>query len=107
MTVVKVAGGSSGLGRTIIDGMKVSLIQKFHPAAVSALQLGQTKRLPGHKAIYDFWSKREFQWVQSQLGVWFEGGLFDLKPTQTSNDTFPEIESMRVGDFLQKCLRAA
>ncbi|KAH8589852.1 nmrA-like family protein [Bisporella sp. PMI_857] len=63
---------------------------------------GQSTELPGQAAAYNFLPREVVQSFASTFGLWFEEGAFNLKPTKTLNDQFPEITTIKVKDILTK-----
>ncbi|GAB1316920.1 hypothetical protein MFIFM68171_07130 [Madurella fahalii] len=66
------------------------------------LKLGQITELPGQASLYEFFPKPFLQAVGAAFGLWFDEGVFDLKPAKFLNETFPEIQPLKVKELLDK-----
>ncbi|EEU36823.1 uncharacterized protein NECHADRAFT_42269 [Fusarium vanettenii 77-13-4] len=70
--------------------------------SLDLLLSGQITELPSHPSLYSQMPKEQIQALFSTFGVWFEKGLFNLKPTtKTLNDVFPEIHARTVKEILE------
>ncbi|KAH6995317.1 hypothetical protein EDB80DRAFT_755383 [Ilyonectria destructans] len=79
---------------------------KFDAAydSTEKLKSGRVAELPGHVSTYDFVPKEAVEFFSSILGLWITEGVFDSRPARTLNNEFPEIETMKVKDILNKAL---
>jgi hypothetical protein len=69
---------------------------------VEKLKSGQTTELPGQISLYAFLPKEILQYMIAVHGVWFEEGVYNLKPTRFLNDQFPEIKPIKVKEILKQ-----
>ena len=70
--------------------------------SLEKLKAGQTTELPAQIQIYAFLPKEAFQYTVGVHGVWFEEGIYDLKPERFLNEQFPEIELLTVKGILEQ-----
>ncbi|KAH6668598.1 hypothetical protein F5X68DRAFT_249384 [Plectosphaerella plurivora] len=75
---------------------------KFNVAhdPVELLREGKTTELPGHKAMYPFFTKERVQAVMASFGEMFDVGIFDLKAERTIDQEFPDIKRHSVKELL-------
>ncbi|KAL6365695.1 hypothetical protein LRP88_01696 [Fusarium phalaenopsidis] len=70
--------------------------------SLDLLLSGQITELPSHPSLYSQMPKDQIQALFATFGVWFEKGLFELKPTnKTLNEVFPEIHARTVKEVLE------
>ncbi|KAJ4186791.1 hypothetical protein NW755_007523 [Fusarium falciforme] len=70
--------------------------------SLDLLLSGQITELPSHPSLYSQMPKDQIQALFATFGVWFEKGLFDLKPTNTTlNEVFPKIHARTVKEVLE------
>lgn len=69
---------------------------------VEKMKLGQTTELPGQVSLYSFMPKESLQYIIAAHGVWFEEGVYNLKPTRFLNERFPEIKPIKVKEVLHQ-----
>ncbi|UPL03669.1 hypothetical protein LCI18_014603 [Fusarium solani-melongenae] len=70
--------------------------------SLDLLLSGQITELPSHPSLYSQMPKDQIQALFATFGVWFEKGLFELKPTnKTLNEVFPEIHARTVKEILE------
>ncbi|KAK3326680.1 hypothetical protein B0H66DRAFT_551497 [Apodospora peruviana] len=69
--------------------------------SLEKLSKGEITELPSHPPIYPFFPKQMLQGIFAAFGIFFEKGLFDLKPTtQTLNEEFPDIKARTVKEII-------
>ena len=66
------------------------------------MKSGQTTELPGQVALYSILPKEILQYMISVHGVWFEEGVYNLKPVRFLNDQFPQIKPIKVKELLEQ-----
>ncbi|KAJ3464815.1 hypothetical protein MRS44_009601 [Fusarium solani] len=70
--------------------------------SLDLLLSGQITELPSHPSLYSQMPKDQIQALFATFGVWFEKGLFELKPTnKTLNEVFPEVHARTVKEVLE------
>ncbi|KAG4430434.1 hypothetical protein IFR05_014077 [Cadophora sp. M221] len=69
---------------------------------IEKLQTGQITELPSHPSFYPFFPKEILQGMFSALGIMFEKGFFDLKPSHTLNEEFDDIKPLTVAELISK-----
>ncbi|KAM6525801.1 hypothetical protein FALCPG4_011336 [Fusarium falciforme] len=70
--------------------------------SLDLLLSGQITELPSHPSLYSQMPKDQIQALFATFGVWFEKGLFELKPTnKTLNEVFPKIHARTVKEVLE------
>ncbi|KAI8717075.1 NmrA domain-containing protein [Fusarium sp. LHS14.1] len=70
--------------------------------SLDLLLSGQITELPSHPSLYSQMPKDQIQALFATFGVWFEKGLFNLKPiNKTLNEVFPEIHARTVKEILE------
>lgn len=67
---------------------------------VEKLKTGQVTELPSHKHLYSFFPKEALQGLFANFGRMFDAGEFDLKPSHTLNEEFPEIKARTVRQLI-------
>ncbi|KAL2127849.1 hypothetical protein VTI74DRAFT_10088 [Chaetomium olivicolor] len=60
--------------------------------SVEKLRTGQITELPSHPSLYPFFPKQMLQGFFAAFGIMFEQGEFDLQPSYSLNDQFPDIK---------------
>ncbi|KAF7554088.1 hypothetical protein G7Z17_g3149 [Cylindrodendrum hubeiense] len=70
--------------------------------SIEDLEAGMWTDLPGQVEAYKFFSKDQFQGFIIPYSLWLEAGAFDLKPTKTLNNLFPEIKTSTVKELLER-----
>ncbi|KAL2850086.1 NAD(P)-binding protein [Aspergillus pseudodeflectus] len=73
--------------------------------SIEKLSKGEITELPSHPAIYPFFPKAMLQGFFAAFGIFFEKGLFDLKPAHTLNEEFPEIKARTVREIIDAAWR--
>jgi hypothetical protein len=68
---------------------------------VTTMKAGQTTELPGQVPMYAFLPKEILQYMIAVHGLWFEEGVYDLKPKRFLNDDFPQIKPIKVKELLE------
>lgn len=68
--------------------------------SVKKLEASQITELPSHGNLYSFFPREMLQGLFAAFGRMFEEGDFDLKPSRTLNDVFPEIKARGVKKLL-------
>ncbi|KAK5069143.1 hypothetical protein LTR64_008704 [Lithohypha guttulata] len=63
---------------------------------IEKLKTGQITELPSHPPFYPYFPKQMLQGMFAAFGNMFENGVFDLKPSHTLNQDFPEIKPKTV-----------
>jgi hypothetical protein len=86
-----------------MTGTKFSVIYD----SVEKLKSGQTSELPAQVALYSFLPKDILQYMIAVHGLWFEEGVYNLKPTRLLNDQFPEIKPITVKEILRQAWKMA
>jgi hypothetical protein len=71
------------------------------------MKTGQTTELPGQVPMYALLPKEILHYMVAAHGVWFEEGVYDLKPERFLNDDFPEIKTMTVKEVLEAAWKKA
>ncbi|KAK4248804.1 isoflavone reductase [Corynascus novoguineensis] len=71
------------------------------------LKSGQTTELPGQVPLYSFFPKPVMHSMIAAFGLWFEDGVFDLKPVRFLNESFPEIKPLTVKEMLDKSWKSS
>ena len=66
------------------------------------MKSGQTTELPSQVALYSILPKEILQYMISVHGVWFEEGVYNLKPVRFLNDQFPQIKPIKVKELLEQ-----
>ncbi|KAM5343776.1 hypothetical protein ACJ41O_012313 [Fusarium nematophilum] len=61
---------------------------------------GKITELPSHPSLYSQMPKEQIQALFATFGVWFEKGLFHLRPKKTLNQIFPEIKARTVREIV-------
>ena len=73
--------------------------------SIEKLSKGEITELPSHPSIYSFFPKPMLQGFFAAFGIFFEQGLFDLKPARTLNEEFPEIKARTVKEIIDAAWR--
>jgi hypothetical protein len=68
--------------------------------SIEKLSKGEITELPSHQLIYSVFPKPMLQSFFAAFGIFFEEGLFDLKPAHTLNEEFPEIKARTVKEII-------
>jgi len=68
--------------------------------SIDKLKTGQITELPCHPMFYPFFPKENLQRMFSGIGVMFETGVFDLKPSHTLNEEFQSIKPKTVKELV-------
>ncbi|KAF1815603.1 NAD(P)-binding protein [Eremomyces bilateralis CBS 781.70] len=68
--------------------------------SIEKLKTGQITELPSHPPFYPFFPKQMLQGMFAAFGIMFENGVFDLKPSRTLNDDFPDIKPMTIRELI-------
>ncbi|KAF5004114.1 hypothetical protein FDECE_9387 [Fusarium decemcellulare] len=89
----------------IAEKVKGERFQVVHDT-LEKLLAGTITELPSHPLLYSQMPKELIQALFATFGVWFEQGLFHLKPTKTLNMIFPEIVARTVEDILTEGWKA-
>ncbi|KAK3362517.1 hypothetical protein B0T25DRAFT_524497 [Lasiosphaeria hispida] len=74
--------------------------------SVEELKAGKTTELPSQVPFYQFLPKPILQGMAASFGLWFDRGLFDLKPAKFLNQDFPEIKPMTVKEMLDQAWKS-
>ena len=73
---------------------------------VDKLKRGEATELPGQVSLYEFFPKEMLQGMLAAFGLWFEEGVFELKPEQAQagflNGKLPEVKPMKVREMLER-----
>ena len=69
--------------------------------SVTDMKAGKSAELPGQVPMYAFLPKNILQYMISVHGLWFEEGVYDLKPKRFLNEDFPEIKPIKVNELLE------
>lgn len=69
--------------------------------SVPKMEAGQVTELPGQVPMYGFLPKEILQYMIAVHGLWFEEGVYDLKPKRFLNEKFPEIRPIKVKELLE------
>ncbi|KAH6972894.1 hypothetical protein BKA56DRAFT_492850 [Ilyonectria sp. MPI-CAGE-AT-0026] len=70
--------------------------------SVEFLRTGKVTELPSHPPLYAHMTKEQIQSIFSVFGIWFEQGMFELKPPKgTLNEVFPDIKAWTVKELLE------
>ncbi|KZL77926.1 isoflavone reductase like protein p3 [Colletotrichum incanum] len=77
-------------------GVRFSVIKD----SLEDLKAGRITELPSHPPLYPFFPKSHLQNLFASFGRLFEEGYFDMKPTKSLNDVFPEIKTKTIRDGL-------
>ena len=75
--------------------------------SIEKLRRRQVTELPAQVAAYAFVPKEVFQSLAATFGLWFEEGVFDLKPDRFLNEAFPEIRTMKVKEMLEEAWKTS
>lgn len=68
---------------------------------LTTLRQGRITELPSHLSLYSQMPKGEIQALFATFGVWFEAGLYHLRPTtKTLNEIFPHIKARTVKEVI-------
>lgn len=57
--------------------------------------------------MYTFMPKEALQSVMASMGLWFDEGVFDLKPDKTLNGLFPDIKPKKVRQLLEEAWKTS
>lgn len=68
--------------------------------SLEKLRAGQITELPSHPSLYPFFPKETLQGFFAAFGIMFEQGEFDLRPSHSLNDDFPEIKPKTVRELV-------
>ena len=74
--------------------------------SIDKLKGGQVTELPSHPSFYPFFPKQMLQGMFAAFGIMFENGVFDLKPSRTLNDDFPDIKPRTVKEVISEAYGA-
>ncbi|KAG7291222.1 hypothetical protein NEMBOFW57_001234 [Staphylotrichum longicolle] len=75
--------------------------------SVEKLQSGQITELPSHPSLYSMFPKQMLQGFFAGFGIMFEQGEFDLRPTHSLNDDFPEIKPRTIRELVFEAYKEA
>ncbi|KAE8355884.1 NAD(P)-binding protein [Aspergillus coremiiformis] len=75
--------------------------------SVEKLKRGEMTLLPSHLPVRALFQDGQLETVLSAFGLWFNDGAYNLTADRTLNDTFPEIKTRKVRDFLQEAWGAS
>lgn len=76
--------------------------------SVDKMRKGEATELPGQVALYQFLPKEILQAMTAAFGLWFEEGVFELKPEAQGrgqgflNDKLPGLKPMKVKEMLEE-----
>ncbi|PSN61510.1 NAD(P)-binding protein [Corynespora cassiicola Philippines] len=70
--------------------------------SLETLKSGKITELPAHQHLYAFFPKEVLQGLLASFGVMFAEGVFDLKPSRTLNDIFPDVKSRGVAELVNQ-----
>jgi uncharacterized protein YbjT (DUF2867 family) len=68
--------------------------------SLEKLKTGQITELPSHPSLYPFFPKHMLQGFFAAFGIMFEQGKFDLRPSHSLNDAFPDIKPKTVKELV-------
>lgn len=68
--------------------------------SLEKLKAGQITELPSHPSLYPFFPKPMLQGFFAAFGIMFEQGEFDLRPSHSLNDDFPDIKPRTVKELM-------
>ncbi|KFA50129.1 hypothetical protein S40293_06402 [Stachybotrys chartarum IBT 40293] len=74
--------------------------------SMDMLKSGQITELPSHPTFYPFFPKQMLQEIFAAFGIMFENGVFDLKPSGTLDDEFPNIKPKTVKELVSEAYGA-
>jgi hypothetical protein len=75
--------------------------------SLEKLRTGQITELPCHPSLYPFFPKEMLQGLFAAFGIMFEEGLFDLRPSHSLNDEFPDIKPRTVMELVLEAWKEA
>ncbi|KAH6645450.1 hypothetical protein BKA67DRAFT_664525 [Truncatella angustata] len=70
--------------------------------SIDKLKTGQITELPTHPSFYPYFPREMLQGMFAAFGIMFETGVFDLKPSRTLNDEFPDIKTKTVRELISE-----
>ncbi|BCR97538.1 uncharacterized protein AKAW2_30857S [Aspergillus luchuensis] len=65
------------------------------------LEAGQVTELPCYETTFAVVGKEMTKQLFAQTGLWIIGNELDLRPVSTLNETFPDIKTMTLREFLE------
>ena len=89
-----------GTGLTECTGVKFQVTYDL----VAQLKKGQVTEIPAQVPLYAFVPKEQLQGMFAIFGLWFEQGLFDMRPKDSDTNLtalFPEVKPLTVEGMLQ------
>jgi hypothetical protein len=75
--------------------------------SLEKLRTGQITELPLHPTLYPFFPKEILQGLFAAFGIMFEEGSFDLCPSHSLNDEFPDIKPRTVRELIFEAWKEA
>lgn len=57
--------------------------------------------------MYSFLPKEILQYMVAVHGLWFEEGVYNLKPGRFLNDLFPQIKPIKVAELFKQAWKRA
>lgn len=64
-------------------------------------EAGQVTELPCYESTFAVVGKEMTKQLFAQTGLWIIGNELDLRPASTLNETFPDIKTMTLREFLE------
>ncbi|KAF7558017.1 hypothetical protein G7Z17_g311 [Cylindrodendrum hubeiense] len=85
----------------IAEEVKGTKFEVSHDS-LDLLRTGKVTELPSHPQLYVHMPKEQIQGIFSVFGLWFDEGMFHLKPPNgTLNEVFPDITALTVKELLE------
>ncbi|OJJ88705.1 uncharacterized protein ASPGLDRAFT_1499984 [Aspergillus glaucus CBS 516.65] len=74
---------------------------KVHYDSVEKLKRFEVTELPGHRALYDSFPKKAFQWFMSIFELYTSDGSSSVPRAGSLNERFPDIQPLTVREMLE------